>query len=362
MLRAGLVALLGLAVATPAALAGKTVAATPSKGQMTVDDTAGVFHPDSVIKAEAKFNGVTFKSPTQLMVKTFQGVPKERKADFDKAKTDPTAKKRFMEDWARELAKAETVRGVFVLVCLEAQRVEVVSDRQADLYRHFDDSKCDTMAKRMVESFRGLDKKTDDEKKIARGEGLVNATDYFISQVKGTAAPESSGTTHTDGGTETKKAGMPWWGWVLIVAGVLLFIWVIIALIRAMSGNVYGPGYGGYGYGGGGGGGGFFPSLLGGMFGAMAGMWMYNSFFGGHMTHDPGAAAAGDYGNTGATDTGAGDYDNGAAGGADWGDDAGGGGGGGDWGGDAGGGDWGGDAGGGDWGGGGDFGGGGGDW
>ena len=37
------------------------------------------------------------------------------------------------------------------------------------------------------------------------------------------------------------------------------------------------PGY----VGGGGGGGGFFSNFLGGMFGSMAGSWMYNSFFGG---------------------------------------------------------------------------------
>ena len=60
LLRAGLVALLGFAVATPAALASKVVA-TPEKGHMTVKDDAHVFDKDSVIKAESKFHGITFK-------------------------------------------------------------------------------------------------------------------------------------------------------------------------------------------------------------------------------------------------------------------------------------------------------------
>ena len=55
-----------------------------------------------------------------------------------------------------------------------------------------------------------------------------------------------------------------------------------MAAVRAGCRGGYGPGGmpGGYGPGyGGGGGGGFFSSLVGGMFGAAAGNWMYDSFF-----------------------------------------------------------------------------------
>jgi uncharacterized protein len=264
---------------------------------------------------------------------------------------------------------------VFILVCTESRSIEVLSDKQTDLYRHFNDDDANKVYDTLAAGFKKAEEaKTDDEKRATRGESLVKATDYVIGQLKNTSAPEPTGTTRTDGGHETThKPGMPWWGWVLIVAGVLLVIWIIIALIRAMTGNVYGGMYGGYGGGYGyGGGPGFFGMFMGGMLGSMAGMWMYNSMMGTHYAHDPSVA-----GDTGAADggadnadTGAGDYDNGAEAGGDWGDDGGGaadGGAGGDWGNDAGGGggDWGGDGGGGDWGGdvgGGDFGGGGGDW
>ncbi len=371
LFRVGLVALLGFAVATPAALASK-VAATPEKGQMTVKDDAHVFDKDSVIKAESKFHGVTFKSPTHFTVQTFEKVPADKKADFEKVKNDGSAKHAFMKEWVRELAPVESERGVFVLICQEARALEVVTDKQTDLKRHFGDDNANALAKiftaAMVEANKGT--KTADEKRAVLGESLVKGTDYVIGQLRNTSAPEATGTTRADGGSETKGAGMHWIWWVAIVAGVLLVIWIIIALIRAMTGNVYGGGYGGGGYGGygGGGGPGFFGMFMGGMLGSMAGMWMYNSMMGTHYSHDPGAAT----GDTGAADggadnadTGAGDYDNGAEAGGDWGDDAGGGagdadagGGGGDWGNDGGGGgDWGGDA-----GGGGDFGGGGGDW
>ena len=81
-------------------------------------------------------------------------------------------------------------------------------------------------------------------------------------------------------------------GWICLAVVVLLAFWLVMAVFRAFrGGGSYGgmPGGGpaaclvaatarGYwpGYGGGGG---FFSSLLGGMFGAAAGNWMYDSFF-----------------------------------------------------------------------------------
>jgi hypothetical protein len=367
LLPAGLVALLGFAVATPAALAGKSVN-TSEHGVMKVHDDAGVFHPDSVVTAENKFHGVTFKSPTHLTVRTMKALPADKRADFEATKGNETARRSFAAAWAKELAQSDGERGVYVLVCVEAKLLEVLADRQTDKYRNFDDADAGKVRDAFRTAFTRAEEakdKSEDEKRAIRGEGLVKATDIVIGQLKNTSAPEATGGTHSDS-HEPKKAGMPWWGWVLIVAGVLLVIWIIVALIRAMTGNVYGGmyggGYGGYGYGGGGPG--FFGMFMGGMLGSMAGMWLYNSMMGTHYAHDP--SVAGDTGAADAgadnADTGAGDFDNGAEAGGDWGDGGGDAGGGGDWGASDGGGDWGGDGGGGDWGGGGgDFG-GGGDW
>src|SRR5262249_11726551 len=148
-------------------------------------------------------------------------------------------------------------------------------------------------------------------------------------------------------------------GWICIGLCVLLGIWLIVGLFRAITGAgrgyAGGPGYGGGGpgyaggpgYGGGGfGGGGFFSGLLGGLFGAVAGNWLYNNVFGGHSSNWGQSAAYGagagaaptagqdDYGPSdqgqGFSNTG-GDVDAGGGGGGDVeGGDAGGGG---DWGG-----------------------------
>ena len=59
---------------------------------------------------------------------------------------------------------------------------------------------------------------------------------------------------------------------------------IVRSLFRALSGGGGAP-VGGmgqpYGYGGGGGGG-FLQNMMGSMFGAAAGMWMYDQFFGSH--------------------------------------------------------------------------------
>ncbi len=380
--RASLVALLGLGLLSTPALASKPAAQTPSKGQMKVYDDDKVFSPDAVTKAEAKFNNVEFKARTQLTVRAFDKLPSERKTDFAKLKTDDE-RRHYMTDWATTVSQAEGDKGVVLLVCNEAKLIAVVADRETKEYRSFGDADAAKVKKALASGFEAAkDAKTDDEKRAARGDGLTKATDEVISQLRNTTAPAEKGSGTTSGNTnasgdEPKKSG-GWsiWMWMITIIGILLVVWIIVAIIRAMTGNVYGGMYaGGGGYGYGGGGPGFFGCFMGGMFGAMAGMWMYNSMMGTHYAHDPSMASGADgYGDTGgATDTGAGDFDNGADAAGGWDDaggDAGGDGGGGDWGdsggGDTGGGgDWGGDSGGGggDWGGGGgDFGGGGGDW
>jgi len=157
-----------------------------------------------------------------------------------------------------------------------------------------------------------------------------------------------------------ENASPPWVTYLLIGIGVFLLLWVVMAIFRGIANanrRNTAPPQGAPGYGGGQGagyggtpqqaqGGGFMRGFLGGLVGAAAGMWMYNSFFGNHSS----SAFGGDQGGMGGTHSG--DHMDGAATSSyddpadesrrgDWG--GGGADGGGDWGGgDAGGGDWGG--------------------
>lgn len=375
----------GLALAA-AVVSGGLLAAGPAlasdPGQMRVEDDAGLFSREGISRAKEKFQGVTFKSPTHYMVVTKAKVPADKQGELDAAAKDNAKRNRFFADWARELARQGDRKGdVFTLVFRNEKgnyQVETVTDRQTDVFRNFGDRKAADVSNEFLKSLKRTktEKLDGDAAKKEMDEALMAATMLVIDDLKSTAAPSEGERTrpaNNAGAGHTRSAGGSGiMGYICIGLCVLLGVWLVIGLIRTFSGGGGGGGGYGGGYGGGGGGGGgFFSSLLGGMFGAAAGMYLYDSFMGGHHSSDLGsdAAAAGGY-DSGATDVGDGDYAGGAEGGGgdfggDGGDAGGDAGGGGDWGGgggDAGGGgDWGG--GGGDFGGGGgDFGGGGGDW
>ena len=340
-------------------MAGPAHAAHP--GVLRVEDKAGAFTPDGIKKAEQQFHDVNFKSTTHLTVVTVNDshVPGHLKSDFEAARKDQSLARRFFKEWATETAKAERERGVFVLAYLQGDKfyIDVEVDRQTDLKRHFTDADALKLSQVMQDGFRSAKGKSEELARHTRDAALLAATADVVSQLKNTSAPEERTSTRASRGEEDSQSrgGMSIMGWVCVLLLVGLGVWLVIGLIRAFTGTggYAGGGYGGgYGYGGGG----FFPSLMGGMFGAMAGMWLYDQFTGSHYHND---AMAADSGGSDGGDTGAGDFDGGTgAGGGDFGDT--GGGDFGDTGGDVGGGDFGGgDFGGGDFGGG-DF--GGGDW
>ncbi len=259
------------------------------------------------------------------------------------------------------MAKTDQAHGVYVLICLDPGHVEVVADREMR-DKGFQATKERQLATEVAKGLRGAgNEKTADEKIAAQDKALLNAVQYLRTNLPSANADVKKQTrqpTTRDDGKSAQgpdRSGGGWLKWICIGVAVLAGIWVIFAIIRAFSGGgtgTAGPGGGGFG----GGGGGFMSSMLGGLFGAAAGMWVYDQFFGGR-------SHSGDYygGNTnygdqgGVTDEGAGDFSGDPGAGADFDGDSGGGA---DFG-DAGGGDFGGgDAGGGDFGGG-DFGGGG---
>lgn len=347
-----LAALIGLGAATPA------FASNP--GELTVRDNAKLFTAEGIKAAKDAFAAHSYESVTHVSVVTVNELPGKRKEEFGKIK-DPSDRKRFFSEWARDEAKAEGANGIFVLISVNPSHIHVSASEQMRANRHFSEAKVNRMAELLITAFKESRTLSGESANQGHDVGLAKAVEYAGEQLKGTSAVSTTA-SHSPAKTRAEKggAGTNLFGWICLIGVVLLGVWLVVGVIRALTG-MGGGGGGGYGPGGGygGGGGGFMSSLMGGMFGTMAGMWMYNSMFGGGMS----SMSAGDYG--GSTDgggdygggTAAGDdanFDNGADAGGDWGGDAGG---------DAGGGDYGGgDFGGGDFGGGGgDFG-GGGDW
>ena len=304
-------------------------------GALYVFDDAKLFSAEGIEAAKSAFRNVQFDHALKVTVDTYAEVPAEKRAAAEAAaeasrKGDRAKWRAFMENWAKEAARNDKAEGPYILIVRKPTGgVAVLADRQTR-ERGFTDADEQKVWDILVAALRDGGAKAADAT-AAHDRGLKAAVEYIASDLKDTTVRDAGGhkaASNRGGG------GMGIGGWVCLGLCVALGAWLVIGLIRALTGGGGGPG--GYG----GGGGGFMSSLFGGLFGAMAGMWMYNNFFGGGGMFGGGSDAYAGDNYSGGGDTGAGDYggETGAAGGYD----------------DGG-------AGGGDWGGGGDFGGGGGD-
>ena len=345
-----------LAVLAGLALVGPARAEAVLKdGVLTVHDDAKTFSPEGIKKAKDEFAKLHTRTGRVVTIETMAKLPDAERAKLVKLKDDAAGQRKFWNEYAKTQAKEEKARGVFILISRSPGHVEVLADEEMTR-KGFEGRKVDGLEEMFVtalrESAKADHKDKPAEQLAIRDKALFSAVEYLEKNLPGTEADLKTPTAGTRQATKqvedhrgapAKQGGMGLGGWVCLGISVLLGIWLITALVRAFSGGGGGgPGGGG---GGGFGGGGFFPSLMGGLFGAAAGMWMYDHFFGGHsssaMAGDAGAGAGGYDGGGGnaVDDAGAGNWDNGASAGGDY--DTGGGG---DWGGggDVGGGDFGG--------------------
>lgn len=336
----------GLLFTAAPAKADKTAAKHP--GTLHVYDAGHLFSSGGSDRAKTALSNTMFSYGLSVTVDTYEKIPDARKGEYN-----DNNKAAFFRKWAEDAAKGDRAKGVYVLICRSPGYVEVIADKTTR-----DRGFSNENERKLRDIFLGAFKdakaakdagKTDEEQVRIRDEALLGAVGYITTDLKDTSVvvPTTGGGRTTNNSNTGGRSTM---SWIWIGLGVLLVVWLVVGIIRMFTSPMgYYAGGGGGGYYGGGGGG-FFSGLVGGMFGAMAGMWMYNNMFGGHSYAND--AYANDYGSNGAEGTAAGDGDFGGDTGAGGGYDDGGSGG--DYG---GGGDFGG---GGDYGGGGDFGGGGG--
>ncbi|MFO0965044.1 MAG: TPM domain-containing protein [Gemmataceae bacterium] len=394
--------------ATPEVEAALAVAADEAgevldDAKRPIRDDAKIFSPAAVSKASAEIGKIESRHHTPMIIETREAPKLPPDVDHADGKAvHEYYRKTLLEHAKKTMGKA----GVFVAILPDKGQAYCFVGPDTINKEHLTPKKATEIALKMQEKVKKKD--------------YDGALDLAVASVRSLLPPPKTEVTKTDSDTwfgrdkKTTTGGgaggrpveghepakpTPWLTYILIGLGVIIVLWLIMAVVRGLSGMGGGGGAPGYGSGGpgyaggygGGGGGGFMRGFLGGLVGAAAGMWLYNNVFGGGAssafggTHSPtggmsdtGAAAAEpeeratDWGGGGGDDS-AGADEGGGGGGGGGGDDAGGGdwggggggdtGGGGDWGG-GGGGDWGG-GGGGDWGGGGggDWGGGGGgDW
>jgi uncharacterized protein len=312
-----------------------------------VRDEGKFFSAEAIQKANDKVKQIARDFKIDLAIETFSGVPANLEPEYRKAEGND-AKARFIRAWAVRRAEQEALHGIYVMIVRDPTKLEVlVGERTRQ--RAFTLSDRDELVKKMVPLLRA--KKND--------EALLETVRFVEATLKshlghraasGVNAPAPHAAADGD-----RNGGISTLGWIAIAIGIVVLLWIVFGLVRALTGfgrgayggaggpgGSYGPGGNGPGaYGGGFGGGGFMTSLLGGLFGAAAGHWLYDSFFRGGSSHWGESTA---YGGTSpspsgyAGDTGPESFGGDAGGGADYGNnDSGGGfaedsGGGADWG------------------------------
>lgn len=313
-------------------------APAPQPGVLITTDQANLFSPGGIERAKSTLAGTRFDHGLTVTVDTYPEVPADKKVAAEEAKGDRAKWRQFMETWVKERAQIEKNGGIYIIIVEKPTGgIAVIADRQTR-ERGFSDQDEATVREKLTPYLSKAKNESDPAKaRQIRDTGLKEAVDFIVADLKDTTVQAAAASASTVKNSQEKQSsGMSIGGWICIGLCVLLGVWLIIGLIRAFTG---GGGAGGPG----GGGGGFGSALLGGLFGTMAGMWLYNSMFGHGGMFGGSDAYAGDGGASGGGDTGAGDYGGETASGGDYGGggDFGGGGdygGGGDFGGDFGGG------------------------
>lgn len=287
-----------------------------------IQDDGAFFSEFARVNATGTINDVSTRLHKDITVQTFASVPEDIKSTV--LQSDKAATNRGFTQWAEQLARSKKVNGVFIMLVKEPAHLQVVvgTDTQRQAFTLSDRA---TLVQRMLGQLK--QKKNDD--------ALIDAVNFISTTMnshRGGVATSFGSKTHA-----AQQGGSSWLSVIVIVVLIWLGFSLIRGLFRAMSGGGGGVNNMGQPNGGVGGGGGFLQNMMGSMFGAAAGMWMYDHFMGSHSYGAPPVDPANTDGSgfTG-TDT---DY---TSSGGSFGDDSGGGFGGGD-------------SGGGDFGGGGDF-------
>jgi uncharacterized protein len=242
-----------------------------------IDDKAGFFSEKAKAEADALISQTAAKLRKDLRIDTFSEIPETVRTGVNLQ--DKAAAAQMYEKWARREAVARKVHGVYVLVVKNPAHLHVEIDKDT-VQKAFTLADRNSLVGLMVGKLR--DKKFD--------EALLEGTRFVTNQMVRHAGERPRFASTEDSSLfASKTSGFGWLPTLIIVVIVgMIILRVIGGIFSAAAG-------GGSPLGGAPSGGGFFRSLMGGLFGAAAGMWLYDHFFG----HSGGTSAFGSEGDSG---------------------------------------------------------------
>ena len=267
--------------------AGNVRAATPG-----IVDHAHILQDDTVSKVSAAFGELKQKYQKDILIETYATIPSELKDKFT-----PEGKTQFFAEWAKTRETSEKVNGVYVLVCMDPTYLQVgVGD---NTQKHaFTLADRDQLKQNLI---AGLKAKKYDETMRALPGFFQSTFQTNLKTMHSQPVERNSSTvpvtTAPGAAQDTSSGGMGFMGiivlFVCIIFGVMIFSFIARMIFGGGGGGS--PGYAG----GSGGGGGFFSGLLGGIGGAIAGNYIYDSLFRGDSHHSGNDANAAGQDNSG---------------------------------------------------------------
>jgi TPM domain len=259
---------------------GLTVAllfsATTTRAQFGgIRDNGAFFSEAAKAEASRHINEIGTRFKREVVIETFATIPDDVKKGVNLE--DRLAVNRLFEQWTLRQARQQRVNGIYILLSKSPSHLQVVvgDETQRTMFTPKDR---DVLVASMLSKLRG--QKNDEA--LLEGVNLVAATmkNQVLTRNRGAVQAKSAAPA-------TDESPNPW-NWV--IAAVLGFVvaWIVVGIFRAIFSGGGNAGAGGGGGVGGGSGGGFMSSLIGGMFGAAAGMWLYDQFSGHHNSDQSG--------------------------------------------------------------------------
>jgi uncharacterized protein len=251
-------------------------AAASTASPTYVEDNGGFFSDNAKATATRAIVDLAQRDKKEVAVETFKELPADVQQGVNPS--DSAAVKKAVAQWAAQQARSKDINGVLIVLVKTPPHLQVVvgTDTQKKAFTLHDR---DELVSAMLVRLRA--KQYDDA--LIEGVNFVAATMRANLPTSGHVNLLQSNTVHHVAPSRPLLGG-----YLPLIIGFIV-VWIVIRLIGAIfrgggGGGVNPSGYGG-GYGGGpmmsgGGGGGFFSSLIGGMFGAAAGNWMYDQFSG----------------------------------------------------------------------------------
>ena len=246
----------GVFLSLAVALLLGSVVARAERGAIV--DGGGFFSDAAKAEANRQLLELDARFKKEVVIETFKAIPAEVSQGVNLQ--DRAAVKRMFEAWTLRQARQQRVNGIYILLSKEPAHLQVVigNETQRTLFTTKDRA---VLLEVMLGKLRA--KQPDD--------ALLQGVSVIDSAMKSHGLDRAPSPAQNPAAVEKAESGP--WDWVLAAGLGFLVAWLVVGLMRSLfnrGGAGTSPGAGG----------GFMTSLLGGLFGAAAGMWLYNQFSG----------------------------------------------------------------------------------